>query len=100
MAQAGTAAVLLPGAFYFLPRDARRNLRAGRRADGARRCNRNSPRCARAARQNMAATFPPTVDECLTGMTRAAAGSSQPSIGTLEPATRDLAIWNVERPAS
>lgn len=52
---------------------------------------------------NMAATlFRMTVDECLIGVTRAAAQALGLSrrVGTLEPGKQcDLAIWNVESPA-
>ena len=52
---------------------------------------------------NMAATlFRMTVDECLIGVTRAAAQAlgMADRIGTLEAGKQcDLAIWNVERPA-
>ena len=52
---------------------------------------------------NLSATlFHMTVEECLVGVTRAAAhalGLSE-QIGTLEAGRRcDLAIWNIERPA-
>ena len=52
---------------------------------------------------NMAATlFRMTVDECLIGVTRAAAQALGLSrrVGTLEAGKQcDLAVWNVERPA-
>jgi imidazolonepropionase len=52
---------------------------------------------------NMAATlFRMTVDECVIGVTRAAARALGmiDRIGTLEPGKQcDLAIWNVARPA-
>jgi len=52
---------------------------------------------------NLAATlFRMTVDECLIGVTRAAAQAlgMADRIGTLEAGKQcDLAIWNVERPA-
>jgi imidazolonepropionase len=52
---------------------------------------------------NMAATlFHMTIDECLIGVTRAAAGALGLSeqVGSLQPGKYcDLAIWNVERPA-
>ncbi len=108
MAQAGTAAVLLPGAFYFLretrvpPIDLLR--RHGVPMALATDCNPGtSPLCSPLLVMNMAATlFRMTVDECLTGLTRAAAQALGMAnrIGTLEAGKQcDLAIWNVERPA-
>jgi len=108
MAQAGTAAVLLPGAFYFLretrvpPIDLLR--RHGVPIALATDCNPGtSPLCSPLLVMNMAATlFRMTVDECLTGLTRAAAQALGMAnrIGTLEAGKQcDLAIWNVERPA-
>ncbi len=108
MAQAGTSAVLLPGAFYFLretrvpPIDLLR--RHGVPMALATDCNPGtSPLCSPLLVMNMAATlFRMTVDECLTGMTRAAAQAlgMADRIGTLEAGKQcDLAIWNVERPA-
>ena len=108
MAQAGTAAVLLPGAFYFLretrapPIDLLR--RHGVPMALATDCNPGtSPLCSPLLVMNMAATlFRMTVDECLTGLTRAAAQALGMAnrIGTLEGGKQcDLAIWNVERPA-
>jgi imidazolonepropionase len=108
MAQAGTAAVLLPGAFYFLretrvpPIDLLR--RHGLPMALATDCNPGtSPLCSPLLVMNMAATlFRMTVDECLTGMTRGAAQALGMAnrIGTLEAGKQcDLAIWDVERPA-
>jgi imidazolonepropionase len=108
MAQAGTAAVLLPGAFYFLretrvpPIDLLR--RHGVPMALATDCNPGtSPLCSPLLVMNMAATlFRMTVDECLTGITRGAAQALGMAnrIGTLEAGKQcDLAIWNVERPA-
>jgi imidazolonepropionase len=52
---------------------------------------------------NMAATlFRMTVDECLTGITRAAAQAlgMADRVGTLEAGKQcDLAIWDIDRPA-
>jgi imidazolonepropionase len=108
MAQAGTAAVLLPGAFYFL-REARAPPIDLLRRHGvpmalATDCNPGtSPLCSPLLVMNMAATlFRMTVDECLTGVTRAAAQAlgMADRIGALEAGKQcDLAIWNVERPA-
>ena len=108
MAQAGTAAVLLPGAFYFLretrvpPIDFLR--RHGVPMALATDCNPGtSPLCSPLLVMNMAATlFRMTVDECLIGVTRAAAQAlgMADRIGTLEAGKQcDLAVWNVERPA-
>ena len=108
MAGAGTVAVLLPGAFYTLretqlpPLDA---LRAQRVPIAlATDCNPGtSPLTSLLLVMNMAATlFRMTIDECLTGVTRAAAAALGlgARAGTLEPGKQcDLAIWNVERPA-
>ena len=108
MAQAGTAAVLLPGAFYFLretrvpPIDLLR--KHGVAMALATDCNPGtSPVTSPLLVMNMAATlFRMTVDECLSGMTRAAAQAlgMADRVGTLEAGKQcDLAIWNVERPA-
>ena len=108
MATAGTAAVLLPGAFYFL-RETRlpplELLRAHRVPIAlATDCNPGtSPLTSLLLTMNMAATlFRMTVDECLAGVTRAAAHAlgMADRIGTLEAGKLcDLAIWNIDRPA-
>ncbi|HSZ11775.1 MAG TPA: imidazolonepropionase, partial [Rhizomicrobium sp.] len=108
MAKAGVAAVLLPGAFYFL-RDTKSPPIAALRKHGvaialATDCNPGtSPLTSLLLTLNMGATlFRLTVEECLVGVTRAAAkalGRSQ-TIGTLETGKYcDLAIWDIERPA-
>jgi imidazolonepropionase len=108
MAQAGTAAVLLPGAFYFLrdtkvpPLDAFRKARVPIAI--ATDCNPGtSPLTSLLMAMNLSATlFRMTVEECLVGVTRAAATALGMSdqVGTLEPGKRcDLALWNIERPA-
>jgi imidazolonepropionase len=108
MAAQGTTAVLLPGAFYFL-RETRVPPVELLRKHGvpmalATDCNPGtSPLTSPLLVMNMAATlFRMTVEECLIGMTRAAAlalGLSQRA-GTLAAGSHcDLAIWNVERPA-
>lgn len=108
MAAAGTTAVLLPGAFYFV-REAQLppigELRAHKVPIAiATDCNPGtSPLTSVLMLLNLAATlFRLTVDECLIGVTRAAAkalGLSD-TIGTLEAGKScDLAIWNVARPA-
>jgi imidazolonepropionase len=108
MAAAGTTAVLLPGAFYFL-RETRVPPVALLRAHGvpiALATDSNpgtSPLTSLLLATNMAATlFRMTVDECLIGVTRAAARALGigATAGSLEPGKRcDLAIWNIERPA-
>lgn len=107
MAAAGTVAVLLPGAFYFLretklpPIDLLRHH--GVPMAVATDCNPGtSPLTSILLAMNFAATlFRLTVDECIAGVTRAAARAlGLADRGTLEAGKRcDLAIWNVERPA-
>ena len=107
MASAGTAAVLLPGAFYFL-RETRVPPVAALRAAGvpmaiATDCNPGtSPLSSLLLTMNLAATlFRMTVEECLIGVTRAAAQAlGLEDAGTLEAGKRcDLAIWNIAQPA-
>jgi imidazolonepropionase len=108
MAQTGTVATVLPGAFYFIretkkpPVDLFR--RHGVRMAVATDCNPGtSPLTSLLLTMNMAATlFGLTVDECLAGTTREAARALGllEETGTLEAGKRaDLAIWNIERPA-
>jgi imidazolonepropionase len=107
MARAGTAAVLLPGAFYVLREKQLPPVAALRRHNVpvaiATDCNPGtSPLTSLLLAMNMAATlFHLTVDECLGGVTRNAARAlGRADIGTLEPGRQcDLAIWNIERPA-
>jgi imidazolonepropionase len=108
MAQAGTAAVLLPGAFYFLRETRVPPIELLRRHGVpmalATDCNPGtSPLTSILLVMNMAATlFRMTVDECLIGVTSAAARAlgREREIGTLEAGKRcDLAIWNVSQPA-
>ncbi|MEI9996724.1 MAG: imidazolonepropionase [Rhizomicrobium sp.] len=108
MAGAGTIAVLLPGAFYFLretkmpPVDLLRQHGVGIAL--ATDCNPGtSPLTSLLLAMNMAATeFRLTVEECLAGVTREAAkalGRAR-SIGMLEAGKScDLAIWDIARPA-
>jgi imidazolonepropionase len=108
MKKAGTTAVLLPGAFYFL-RETRVPPIELLREHGvpmALATDHNpgtSPLTSILLVLNMAATlFRMTVDECLLGVTRhaAAALGLAERVGTLEAGKQcDLAIWNVERPA-
>jgi imidazolonepropionase len=106
LARAGTVAVLLPGAFYYLRETRRPPIEALRRHDVrmalATDCNPgSSPLTSLLLAMNMAATlFRLTVDECLSGVTRDAARAlgRQADIGTIEVAKWcDLAIWNIER---
>jgi imidazolonepropionase len=106
--QAGTVAVLLPGAFYFL-RETRLppiDLLRQHGVSLALATDHNpgtSPLSSILLVMNMAATlFRMTVEECLLGITRHAAGALGMSdrVGSLEAGKQcDLAIWNVERPA-
>ena len=108
MAKAGTVAVLLPGAFYFIretklpPVELFR--KHGTRIALATDCNPGtSPLTSLLLTMNMGATlFRLTVDECIAGVTREAARAlgRLGDIGTLEAGKScDLAIWNIERPA-
>lgn len=108
MAKAGTVAVLLPGAFYFIrethlpPVDLFR--KAGTRIALATDCNPgSSPLTSLLLAMNMGATlFRLTVEECLAGVTREAARAlgKLNDIGTLEVGKScDLAIWDIEDPA-
>ncbi|QJP13502.1 imidazolonepropionase [Starkeya sp. ORNL1] len=108
MAQAGTVAVLLPGAYYFI-RETKVPPVALFRAHGvpmalATDCNPGtSPLTSLLLTLNMGATlFRMTVEECLAGVTREAARAlgRLDEIGTLEAGKScDLAIWDIERPA-
>jgi imidazolonepropionase len=108
MARAGTVAVILPGAYYYI-RETTPPPIALFREHGvpmalATDCNPGtSPMTSLLLAMNMAATlFRMTVQECLAGVTREAAralGRAADS-GTLEPGKWcNLAIWNIERPA-
>jgi imidazolonepropionase len=108
MARAGTVAVLLPGAFYFL-RETKVPPVGLLRAAGvpmavATDCNPGtSPLTSLLLAMNMAATlFRLTVPECLAGVTREAARAlgRLDEVGTLEAGKRcDLAIWEIGQPA-
>jgi imidazolonepropionase len=108
MARAGTTAVLLPGAFYFM-RETKlppiERLRAKHVPIAlATDCNPGtSPLTSMLLLMNMGATlFRLTVDECLIGVTRTAARALGlgDTIGTLETGKScDLAIWNAAWPA-
>ena len=108
MAAAGTVAVLLPGAFYFLrdtqvpPIDLLR--RHGVAMAVATSCNPgSSPLTSLLLAMNMAATlFRLTPEEAHAGVTRNAARALglAAETGTLEASKWcDLAIWDIERPA-
>lgn len=108
MAAAGTSAVLLPGAFYFIRETKRPPVEAFRAhrvpMAVATDCNPGtSPLTSLLLAMNMAATlFRLTVEECLAGTTREAARAlgRLGEIGTLSPGKWcDLAIWDIEHPA-
>lgn len=108
MAKAGTVAVLLPGAFYFIRETQKPPVEAFRKLGVpmalATDCNPgSSPLTSLLLAMNMGATlFRMTVAECLAGITREGAralGVLQET-GTLEAGKWcDLAIWDIERPA-
>jgi imidazolonepropionase len=108
MTRAGTVAVLLPGAFYFI-RETQKPPVELFRARGvnmalATDCNPgSSPLTSLLLAMNMGATlFRMTVAECLLGVTRegARALGLLAETGTLEAGKWcDLAIWDIERPA-
>ena len=108
MAASGTVAVLLPGAYYFL-RETQLPPVGHFRRHGvaiaiATDCNPgSSPLTSLLLVMNMAATqFRLTVEECLAGVTRAAAAALGvgAETGTIAPGKyADLAIWDVEQPA-
>jgi imidazolonepropionase len=107
MARAGTVAVMLPAAFYFIretkvpPIDLFR--RHGVPMAVATDCNPGTaPITSLLLAMNMAATlFRMTVEECLLGVTRVAARAlAMPDAGVLASGARaDLAVWSIERPA-
>ena len=108
MAKAGTVAVILPGAFYFIRETKKPPIelfrRHGVRMAVATDSNPGtSPLTSLLLTMNMAATlFGMTVEECLAGVTREAARALglQGETGTLVAGKwADLAIWDVESPA-
>ncbi|MFB6448460.1 imidazolonepropionase [Bradyrhizobium tunisiense] len=108
MAEAGTVAVLLPGAFYFIRETQKPPVEIFRRHGVhmalATDCNPgSSPLTSLLITMNMAATlFRMNVAECLAGVTRegARALGVLDETGTLEAGKWcDLAIWDIERPA-
>ncbi|MCK1744484.1 imidazolonepropionase [Bradyrhizobium sp. 139] len=108
MARAGTVAVVLPGAYYFLRERQAPPVELMRRhgvpiALATDSNPGSSPLTSLLLTMNMGATlFRLTVEECLAAVTREAAralGLSDET-GSLDAGKRcDLAIWDVERPA-
>ncbi|HSR71634.1 MAG TPA: imidazolonepropionase [Kiloniellales bacterium] len=108
MAESGTVAVLLPGAYYALGETKRPPVEGLRRAGVpmavATDCNPgSSPVTSLLLMLNMACTlFRLTPEEALAGVTRNAAqalGLAE-SHGTLAPGkTADFAVWEIEHPA-
>ncbi|MEP0331305.1 MAG: imidazolonepropionase [Anderseniella sp.] len=107
MADAGTVAVILPGAFYTLRETQAPPIELFRKHKVAMAvatdCNPgSSPMTSLLLTMNMACTlFRMTPEEALAGATRNAAGALGLSdTGTVEAGKRaDLAVWNVEHPA-
>lgn len=108
MAEAGTVAVLLPGAFYFLRESRRPPIDLLRRHDIqiALATDSNpgsSPACSLLLMLNMGCTFfRLTPEEALAGVTRnaAAALGVSDALGTLEVGKRaDFVVWDIEHPA-
>ncbi|WP_454747339.1 imidazolonepropionase [Ciceribacter selenitireducens] len=108
MAAAGTVAVLLPGAYYFIRETKKPPVGLFRnhavKMALATDCNPGtSPLTSLLLTMNMGATlFHLTVEECLAGVTREAARAlgRLDTIGTIEVGKQaDLAIWNIESPA-
>lgn len=108
MAAAGTVAVLLPGAFYFIRETKRPPVdlfrKHGTRIAIATDCNPGtSPLTSPLLTMNMAATlFRLTVAECLAGMTihaAAALGLAENTGSIVAGKWCDLAVWDVDRPA-
>jgi imidazolonepropionase len=108
MARAGTVAVILPGAYYFI-RETKKPPVALFRQHGVKMAvatDNNpgtSPLTSVLLTMNMAATlFGMTVDECIAGTTREAARALGllGETGTLEAGKwADLVVWDIERPA-
>ncbi|WJH41446.1 imidazolonepropionase [Aliirhizobium terrae] len=108
MAEAGTVAVILPGAFYAINETQKPPIQALRDAGVkmaiATDCNPGtSPLTSLLLTMNMSATlFRLTVDECIAGATREAARALGllAETGTLEVGkSADFAVWNIQRPA-
>ncbi|SHL39460.1 imidazolonepropionase [Bradyrhizobium lablabi] len=108
MARAGTVAVVLPGAFYFIREHQIPPIEAMRRhgVPIALATDSNpgtSPLTSLLLTMNMGATlFRLTVDECIAAVTREAARALGlfEQTGSLDAGKScDLAIWDIERPA-
>ncbi|MCH8323397.1 MAG: amidohydrolase family protein, partial [Proteobacteria bacterium] len=109
MAEAGTVAVLLPGAFYFLKETQKPPIEMFRKLKVpiavATDCNPGtSPALSLRLMMNMACTlFGLTPDEALTGVTLNAAkalGLDQ-ELGSLEVGkTASIALWDTDNPAA
>lgn len=108
MAKAGTVAVVLPGAFYFLRETQKPPIELMRKHGVAIALATDanpgsSPLTSPLLVLNMACTlFRMTPEEALAGLTRHAATALglRDEVGTLEAGKRcDLAIWEIERPA-
>jgi imidazolonepropionase len=108
LAKAGTVAVLLPGAFYFIRETQKPPVELLRRHGAAMALATDSnpgssPLTSLLLTLNMGATlFRLTVEECLLGVTRHAAQAlgRLDRIGTLTAGKQaDLCLWDIERPA-
>jgi imidazolonepropionase len=108
MSRAGTVAVLLPGAYYFIRETKKPPVGLFRKHATkmalATDCNPGtSPLTSLLLTMNMGATlFHLTVEECLAGVTREAARAlgRLDTVGTIEAGKQaDLAIWNIDSPA-
>jgi imidazolonepropionase len=108
MSKAGSVAVLLPGAFYFIRerQPPSVGLMRQQHVPIALATDSNpgsSPMTSLLLAMNMGATlFRLTVDECIAAVTREAARALGlfSEIGSIEAGKHcDLAIWNIERPA-
>lgn len=107
MAESGTVAVMLPGAYYFIRESQKPPIDAFRKhavpmAIATDHNPGTSPLNSLLLAANMSATFfGMTVEECIRGITINAAQAlkRQDSIGSIEPGKfADFAIWDVEKP--
>ncbi|MCJ8147916.1 imidazolonepropionase [Shinella sedimenti] len=108
MAKAGTVAVILPGAFYFIRETKKPPVELFRKhgvkmAVATDSNPGTSPLTSLLLTMNMAATlFGMTVEECLAGTTREAARALGlvDEVGTLETGKwADFVLWDISRPA-
>ncbi len=108
MAQAGTVAVMLPGAFYFIRESQKPPIDLFRQhgvpmAIATDANPGTSPLTSLLLAVNMAATlFELTVEECIAGVTRVAAQALGigDHTGTLEAGKwADLTLWDIDSPA-